>query len=361
MSLSLSRSVGRVVLVLACLALSTLVATAQPPVTVTAADPSTGEQETVGLIVKVKGKNFAAGARADFFKSSTSDPAGITVRSTRYVSSTEIEATIDIAAGAAVSLFDIRVTNSNGRSGKGSDLFQVVQKGGAQPASSVPATATFRCYSDPGVVPPDPCLGPTDGADNSVDRARDDETLPYSGVMDRSTGMFTFNFAPAAGRTLTLLLGNLAMGAPSCSNIGNCNPDGPLNNTDLVVNEVDFRVKALVAGTWEDMPGGLFAMSCGPAYPALVHFTFWTANRDGHWGLNFNPRAYAPSTAATLTRVNNLTWTVEATGAHLAELISFVHSGIRKRNGPSREGFFSVPFKATIVANSLPGGAVTCN
>lgn len=129
MSLCFRRSIGRVAMVLACWALSGVVAKAQPPVTVSAADPSSGEQDTVGLVVKVTGKNFAAGARTDFFRSGTSDPAGITVTSTRHVSATEVEATIDIAAGAALSLFDVRVTNSNGRSGKGSDLFRVVEKG----------------------------------------------------------------------------------------------------------------------------------------------------------------------------------------------------------------------------------------
>lgn len=123
-----SRHAVRVVVVLAFWAFSALGAAAQPPVAVTAADPSSGEQETTGLVVKVKGKNFAAGASVDFFRSGTSDPAGITVRSTRYVNSTEVETTIDIAAGAAVSLFDIRVTNTNGRSGKGSDLFRVNSK-----------------------------------------------------------------------------------------------------------------------------------------------------------------------------------------------------------------------------------------
>ena len=79
MSLCLSRPVGRVVVVLALWALSALAASAQPPVTVTSADPAIGEQETVGLVVKVKGKSFAAGAVADFFRSGTSDPAGVTV------------------------------------------------------------------------------------------------------------------------------------------------------------------------------------------------------------------------------------------------------------------------------------------
>lgn len=135
MSPCLRRCVACAVVMFACWTASTRRAAAQPPVTVTAADPSVGEQETVGLVVKVKGKNFAAGARAEFLRSGTSDPAGITVHSTRHVSATEVEATIDIAAGAALSLFDIRVTNTNGRSGKGSDLFQVVEKGARGQAS----------------------------------------------------------------------------------------------------------------------------------------------------------------------------------------------------------------------------------
>jgi uncharacterized delta-60 repeat protein len=102
-------------------------------ISVTAANPSSGEQDTVGLVVKIAGKNFANGARSEFFKSGTTDPAGVTVRSTTFVSPTEVDATIDIAPGAALSLFDIKVTNTSGRSGKGSDLFNVIQKsGGAQ-------------------------------------------------------------------------------------------------------------------------------------------------------------------------------------------------------------------------------------
>ncbi len=108
-----------------CCVLATPVS-AQPPVTVTAADPATGERESVGLVVKVTGKNFTPGARADFFRSATSDPAGVAVQSTRVVSPTEIEAIVNIDAAAALALFDIRVTNTNGRSGKGSDLFTVV-------------------------------------------------------------------------------------------------------------------------------------------------------------------------------------------------------------------------------------------
>ncbi len=111
---------------------------AAQPVSVTAAVPASGERETLGLLVRVTGKNFAPGARADFFKSKTTDPAGITVRATRFISATELEATIDIASTAELALFDIRVTNTNGRSGKGSDLFQVLEKGARGQATCTP-------------------------------------------------------------------------------------------------------------------------------------------------------------------------------------------------------------------------------
>jgi uncharacterized delta-60 repeat protein len=103
-------------------------------IAVTAANPPTGEQDTSGLVVKITGKNFQPGARSDFFKSGTTDPAGVTVRSTQFVSSTEVDAIIDIGPTAAVSLFDIKVTNTSGRSGKGGDLFSVTVKGGGAEA-----------------------------------------------------------------------------------------------------------------------------------------------------------------------------------------------------------------------------------
>ena len=104
-------------------------------VTVTAANPPSGAQDTVSLVVKITGKNFAPGARSDFFKSGTTNPGGIIVRSTQFVSSTEVDATVDIAATASIASFDIRVSNTNGRSGKGSDLFNVVQRAN-NPASA---------------------------------------------------------------------------------------------------------------------------------------------------------------------------------------------------------------------------------
>ena len=97
-------------------------------ISVTAADPPTGEQGTLSLSVTIKGKGFKTGAQSQFFKTGTTNPAGVTVRSTKYVSATQIVATVDIADTAALAQFDIQVQNTDGRTGKGTELFSVLAK-----------------------------------------------------------------------------------------------------------------------------------------------------------------------------------------------------------------------------------------
>ena len=87
------------------LSFSAMVAIAVPAaaqqVAVSSAEPNFGEQESVGLQVRVKGKGFASGAEAEFLLDDNST-GGITVTSTSVVSSTELLATINIAAGEAL-------------------------------------------------------------------------------------------------------------------------------------------------------------------------------------------------------------------------------------------------------------------
>jgi len=106
-------------------------------VSVTAADPPAGEQGTLNLSVKISGKGFKNGAKAMFFKTKTADPAGVNVKSTQFVSSTQLLVLVDIADAAALSLFDIQVQNTDGRTGKGTELFTVVQKGNLKPEYEV--------------------------------------------------------------------------------------------------------------------------------------------------------------------------------------------------------------------------------
>ncbi len=73
-------------------------------ITVTSADPDEGAQGDVGLVITIGGTNFEKGAKVAFHLPGETDPdAGMTVRSTEFVSSTELIATTDIALDAVVS------------------------------------------------------------------------------------------------------------------------------------------------------------------------------------------------------------------------------------------------------------------
>jgi uncharacterized delta-60 repeat protein len=117
-------------------------------VQVTAANPTAAEQGTVNLNVKVTGKGFKNGAKAQWFVTGTTNPGGVTVNSTTFVSSTEVDANITVADTATVANFDIAVTNSDGRGGKGTELFAVNANGNhvVCPAMQPAPTGDTRCY-----------------------------------------------------------------------------------------------------------------------------------------------------------------------------------------------------------------------
>jgi len=102
---------------------------AQEP-TVTAAVPDMAEQGTTGLVVTISGSNFGTDAQVDFLVTGTEDPGGVSVRpgSVKRLNPKTLEATIDVAPEAQYqNKFDIRV-RTNGRTGKGTELFRVLEK-----------------------------------------------------------------------------------------------------------------------------------------------------------------------------------------------------------------------------------------
>ena len=116
-------------------------------VQVTAADPASTAQGTINLNVKVTGKGFKNGAKAKWFVTGTTDPGGVTVNSTTFVSSIEVTANITVSDTAVISNFDIQVLNADGRGGKGTELFRVTAKGQtACPAMQPAPTSDTKCY-----------------------------------------------------------------------------------------------------------------------------------------------------------------------------------------------------------------------
>lgn len=97
-------------------------------VVVSLASPSDAPQGTVNLNVRVIGKGFKKGAVAKWLVTgSETDLGGVTVNSTTYISATDLIANITVASDAqTVKKFDIKVTLTSGRTGKGIERFTVI-------------------------------------------------------------------------------------------------------------------------------------------------------------------------------------------------------------------------------------------
>jgi hypothetical protein len=101
---------------------------AQAEVTVTSATPSSTLQGTVSLDVEIAGSGFDSSAQVDFLVTGTTNPGGITVKKVVARGSKKLIATIDVAEDATATDFDVQVTLSGGRKGKGITLFKVQAK-----------------------------------------------------------------------------------------------------------------------------------------------------------------------------------------------------------------------------------------
>ena len=129
--MKLVRADCRPAVILAFLAIIAVfdVTPASAQVQVTSAMPNSTTQGTINLDVTVGGKGFKNGAAAQWFLTGTTNPGGVTVNSTAFVNSNTLKANITVSGTANVGNFDIVVTNTDGRTGKGTELFAVQSKG----------------------------------------------------------------------------------------------------------------------------------------------------------------------------------------------------------------------------------------
>jgi hypothetical protein len=119
-------------LTLTCLSLLVLglapIGAAVAQIKVTAATPASAYQGTISLDVVVTGAGFDNSAQVQYFVAGTTNPGGITVKKVVFRNSKELVTTIDVADTADLASFDIQVTLSSGRKGKGTTLFSVKAK-----------------------------------------------------------------------------------------------------------------------------------------------------------------------------------------------------------------------------------------
>jgi hypothetical protein len=98
---------------------------------VNSASPNAAAQGTINLDVAIGGSGFKHGAKSQWFVSGTTNPGGVTVNSTTFVNSNQLTANITVADTATITSFDVLVQNTDGRTGKGTGLFSVLNKNNA--------------------------------------------------------------------------------------------------------------------------------------------------------------------------------------------------------------------------------------
>ena len=118
-------------------------------VVVSAAVPDNAGQGTVNLNVQVKGSGFKKGAIAKWLVTgSETDTGGVMVNSTTYVNSTELLANITVPGNAQTEKkYDIKVTLTSGRTGKGTGLFCVTEKNNPSTCEVLPLPDAFTAVT----------------------------------------------------------------------------------------------------------------------------------------------------------------------------------------------------------------------
>lgn len=99
--------------------------TTSTAVAVSAVAPAYGEQGATNLKVRIVGSGFGEDAQATWERGGAPDPK-VKTNATRYLSSTELEADITIAADADLAFYDVSVTLlGSGKKGVGMEMFEV--------------------------------------------------------------------------------------------------------------------------------------------------------------------------------------------------------------------------------------------
>jgi hypothetical protein len=324
--------------VLACLAFlllslyGGLTAQAQQ-VQVTAANPSSAAQGTVNLDVKITGKGFKSGAKAKFFVTNTSDPGGVTVNTTTFVSSTELTANITVSDTAVIANFDVQALNSDGRGGKGTELFAVLAKGADPVASNRSATLNLNAT-----------LEPMDGACNICP---DSATTPtYFNGVDSAQAVFDDygNFVFVSGARAVVFLYSPPLG-------------DSLTTRTLPASDVRTQVRARTYKT-SDTYTNLQGMSVGQAQCLGMGWVIGQyTDSERSVGFRYGRGVLSNTSFVVVTHPDDNTWVMEpapqgACGTtFLQDNVARVRDSVTARGKTTDYdyGRYVMPFRLTLV------------
>jgi probable HAF family extracellular repeat protein len=116
--------------------------------TVSSVIPSWAHQGDANVSVQILGSGFDQGSVASWERNGVADPK-ITVQQTRFVSSSELVATISVAGDAAIDFYDVAVTTSTRKKGIGMESFAVTA---AQSIGTLGGNTLARAVNDQGAA-----------------------------------------------------------------------------------------------------------------------------------------------------------------------------------------------------------------
>lgn len=207
-----------------------------------------------------------------------------------------------------------------------------VQIQGAKPASSRPASVTFRCVA---TVPDSVC--PADAV--LPDGVRGDGAV-YAGTLNANQEM-NLTLQQGGGRTLWL---DFRTG--STASCATCRRDFDTLFLDSAIVQTN-----VVDATGAETANGLESVPVGGTSAARLKIAWNRLNYLGQtvqWAVRFNPEFYPGSDHVTVRRVAASTWEIEAFPTDRALLASNI---FRKNGTDEQEGPFLMPFKITVVVS----------
>jgi hypothetical protein len=118
------------------------------------------------------------------------------------------------------------------------------------------------------------------------------------------------------------------------------------NFCQVSLSTFDFNTNIIDPATGQQATGGLLAIPENASWPSRIR-AFWTDPSGVTYTIRFNPDDYPGSTNVLVTRVSANEWTIEATAADVAQLVSLPPPSKGKPAPPADEGFYRLTFRIT--------------
>ena len=208
---------------------------------------------------------------------------------------------------------------------------------GPTKTSLTPVTASVRCPLTLECVAPDRIQGDTSGPYTGA------ATAPEQGPYFDSGSNLYFPLQPGLGRFVSIDF-SAPLGTPACAVNATCRKNFTTVFTD---NSLPASITNPLDAAGTPLPTGFLSIAVGQSARARYKLNFADpGGRSLLWTVRFNSAMYPGSTELTVTRTATNTWVVEASVSDVAELVSTTTSG---RSVTVNEGYYSMPFKITVV------------